>query len=601
MSRIIINTLRIPRKIQHIRTISTIPRNFTKCQRKAFHHGKEVASFFQRAHHCSPNPDTNQPGDLIVESPFKGDPIPNENLVEYILNDLDEQAMEYDSLTCGSTGRSYNYGMINMLIHKFAQAVIEHCQMKPREVIGLLLPNIPEYVIVCHGAMKAGLPVTFVNPLYTPNEIKRQFQNAEVKLIATVPQLLDVALEVGSELIGYRGTVCVGGDDDLGKRVFGLRSLLTADYEVELPGINPRELAIIPYSSGTTGVPKGVMLSHHNLVSNMIQVLHPNIRIDNDPESPSTIFTVLPFFHIFGFNAILNLSLKLRLHVVTLPRFSPEEYLNCLSTYKPKVLFVVPSLVTFLTENSNVVKEHLSSVENIESGAAPLSSGLMQRFRNKFGEQIKVRQGYGMTESSPVTLINPKTPLTTKHNSIGVLVPDTFARIVDLSTGDTLGPNKPGELQVKGPQIMMGYLNNEKATRETVDEEGWLHTGDVAYYDDDKYFYIIDRCKELIKVKGNQVSPTELENLLLEIPDISDAAVVGIPDALADEIPRAFIVKKEGSELTDKDVLKYVNARVVHYKKLAGGVVFLDVIPRNPSGKILRNELKTNECKYVKN
>ncbi|XP_045478743.1 probable 4-coumarate--CoA ligase 1 [Harmonia axyridis] len=599
MSRIIVNTLRSSRNLQQIRCVSTIPRNFTKCQRKTFHQKKGIVSVIQRAQHTSPV--TSRLGDVVIESPFKGSPTPNQNLVEFLFNDLEENAMEFDSLTCGSTGRSYNFGMMNMLIHKFAQAVIEHCQMKPREVIGLLLPNIPEYVVVCHGAMKAGLPVTFVNPLYTANEIKRQFQNSEVKLIATVPQLLDVALEVGSELVGYRGTICVGGEDDLGKRVFGLRSLLMADYETELPGINPRELAIIPYSSGTTGVPKGVMLSHHNLVSNMTQIMHPDIKIDNDPDSPSTVFTVLPFFHIFGFNSILNISLKLRLHLVTLPRFAPEDYIKCLVTYKPRLLFVVPSLVTFLTENSNVRKEHLASVENIESGAAPLSDGLLQRFKQKFGEHIQVRQGYGMTESSPVTLLNPKIPLPTKHSSIGVLVPDTFGRVVDLATGDTLGPNKPGELQVKGPQIMMGYLNNEKATNETIDEDGWLHTGDIAYYDDDKYFYIIDRCKELIKVKGNQVSPTELENLLLEIPDVSDAAVVGVPDALADEVPRAFIVKKEGSELTDKDILKYVNARVVHYKKLAGGVVFIDVIPRNPSGKILRNELKLNECKYVKN
>ncbi|KAL3266070.1 hypothetical protein HHI36_010257 [Cryptolaemus montrouzieri] len=198
----------------------------------------------------------------------------------------------------------------------------------------------------------------------------------------------------------------------------------------------------------------------------------------------------------------------MKLHLVSLPRFSPEDYIKCLSAYKPDVLFVVPSLVNFLTENTNIKRDLLDSVNYIQSGAAPLTDGLLQRFKRKFGDHIQVRQGYGMTESSPVTVLMPKQAPISKHNTIGVLIPNTIARIVDLTTGESQGPNKPGELQIKGPQIMMGYLNNEKATAETIDEDGWLLTGDVAYYDDDKYFYIIDRCKELIKVKGNQVGST---------------------------------------------------------------------------------------------
>lgn len=530
--------------------------------------------------------------EFIVESPLgKGKPLQNVNLVDYVFENS-QKNLENPSMTCGATGRSYNHGMMLMLVDRFAQAVLEHCRMKPREVVGLLLPNIPEFVIVCHGALKAGLTVTFVNPLYTADEIGRQFQNAEVKLIVTVPQLLDVALTVGEKLIGYKGVICVGGNNDVAKRVFGLESLLTEGYEHELPGINPKELALLPYSSGTTGLPKGVMLSHFNLVSNLIQYDEPAIMLDEKPGEQMKIFTVLPFFHIFGFNGILNNALRNNYHLISIPRFSPEDYIKCLEEYQPTTLFVVPSLVTFLTSSPQVKPEHLASVELVQSGAAPLGEGLSQRFSQKFGDHILIRQGYGMTESSPVTIIMPKSTPPSKHNTIGVLIPKTQAIVLDLVTGEPLGPNKPGELYVRGPQIMMGYLNNEKATNETIDENGWLRTGDVAYYDADKYFFIIDRCKELIKVKGNQVSPTELENLLLEIPGVIDAAVVGIPDALSDEVPKAFVVKNPNANLTDMDVIKYVNSRVVHYKKLTGGVLFLESIPRNPSGKILRNQLK---------
>ncbi|XP_044255600.1 probable 4-coumarate--CoA ligase 1 [Tribolium madens] len=532
----------------------------------------------------------------VVESPLgPSKKIPNENLVEFIYKN-NEKWIEEPATTCGISGRSYSYGMLRMLINRCAQSLLGHCGMKPREVVGLLLPNIPEYAVVCHGAIEAGLVVTFVNPLYTPDEIKRQFENAGVKMIVTVPLLLEVALTIAPQLQEYRTTICIGGEDDLAKNVNSLQSLLMAGHEAELPGINPREIAILPYSSGTTGLPKGVMLSHHNLVANLVQGEHPALEdLETKDGKKHTVLTVLPFFHIYGFNGILNLCLKHGSHIVTIPRFTPEDYLKTLVKYKPSFIFVVPSLLLFLASHPAVTKEHLSSIEAVQSGAAPLTEGLLQKFRQKVGrDDILIRQGYGMTESSPVTFCMPKLTPPSKIGTIGLPYPGTEAKIISLSTGEPLGTHKSGELLVRGPQVMMGYLNNEQATAETVDEEGWLHTGDVAYYDEDCYFYIVDRCKELIKVKGNQVSPTELENLLLEMPGVADCAVVGIPDALAGEVPRAFVVRQPGSSLSEDDILLYINPKVAHYKKIAGGVKFVDSIPRNPSGKILRNELKIN-------
>ncbi|GJQ65039.1 hypothetical protein Trydic_g7193 [Trypoxylus dichotomus] len=441
----------------------------------------------------------------VVTSSLGNVKVPNENLVEHVWKNHDKWG-DTPAATCAVSGRSYSYSMMRLMINRCAKALIGHCSMKPREVVGLLLPNIPEYIAACHGAIEAGLVVTFVNPLYTPDEIKRQFENAGVKLIMTIPLLLEVAVTLGKSLPNYRTTVCIGGEDDISNNVHGFQSLLMADHQADLPGINPQETAILPYSSGTTGLPKGVMLSHRNLVSNLVQLKHPALLEERDlEEEQDTALTVLPFFHIYGFNGILNVCLKEGIHLVTIPKFTPEDYIKALVEHRPSYLFVVPSLLLFLASHPAVTKEHLQSVKDVTSGAASATEGVLQKFRQKIDRKdIIIRQGYGMTESAPVTLFMPLLTPPSKIGTVGILPPGTEAKIIDLTTGETLGDHKSGELCVRGPQVMNGYLNNEKATAETIDEQGWLHTGDVAYYDEDKYFYIVDRCKELIKVKGNQ-------------------------------------------------------------------------------------------------
>ncbi|XP_045499603.1 probable 4-coumarate--CoA ligase 1 [Colias croceus] len=519
----------------------------------------------------------------------------NETLPEFVFRDF-ELWPDMPCVTCGASGRSYEYGMMRLMIERCANALAGHLKMASGERIGLILPNIPEFVVLIHGAMRAGLVVTFANPLYTPDEVRRQFMDCNVKAIATIEMFMPVALEVSKALKDYKGTIWVGGEDDKTKGVYGLRSLLMADHEADLPTVNADDVCLIPYSSGTTGLPKGVMLTHKNLVSNLKQVqVAKFMKYDGEKGKGDCILTVPPFFHIYGFNGILNYNLVLGYHIVSIPKFTPDDYIKCLVEYKPTTLFVVPSLLAFLATHPAVKKEYLQSIETIMVGAAPTTDSMLEKFLlkcEKTKEQIKLLQGYGMTESSPVTLLTPYIYPYDKIGSVGQLVPSTQARIVSLATGEALGPHESGELWLKGPQVMKGYWNNEKATKETVDSDGWLHTGDVAFYDKDHYFFIVDRTKELIKVKGNQVSPTEIESIIMEQPEVADVAVVGMPDALAGEVPKAFVVLKPNHKLTEKQVYDIVANKLTKYKHLEGGVAFLDAIPRNAAGKIMRNELK---------
>ncbi|XP_067011346.1 uncharacterized protein [Anabrus simplex] len=536
---------------------------------------------------------TSSREDGILKSPLGGVKVPMMSLPQYIFKETG-QLPDKPAVTCGVTGLTYTFSQVKELSQQLAWSLVSRLKLKKGQVIGLLLPNTPEFPIAIHGALAAGLVVTFANPLYTAGEIGRQFKDAGVRCCVTVPQLQGLTDAVAAMLPSYTSTIVVGQDKHQGTHL-SFQQLLDEAQPTSLPTLDPRDLALLPYSSGTTGLPKGVMLNHLNLVSNLQMMKHPDI-VDHQPTTDTyqeVSLTVLPFFHIYGFNSILNGNMVYGFQLVSLPRFTPEDYIACLEKYRPTMLFVVPSLLLFLATHSSVTRAHLESVKGVVSGAAPATRSLLDKFLDKVARPVRIRQGYGMTESAPVTLFPRREVPISKLCSVGQLMPLTEAKVVDKETGKLQGTRAEGELLVRGPQVMMGYLNNKEATRETVDEDGWLHTGDVVYYDEDEYFFIVDRTKELIKVKGNQVSPTELENIIMELPDVSDVAVVGIPDDKAGEIPRAFVVLRPNSKLTEGEIIEHVKPRVVKYKNLSGGVRFLDVIPRNPSGKILRQKLKT--------
>jgi acyl-CoA synthetase (AMP-forming)/AMP-acid ligase II len=346
--------------------------------------------------------------------------------------------------------------------------------------------------------------------------------------------------------------------------------------------INPAEdLVVLPYSSGTTGLPKGVMLTHRNLVANLCQMDGLDYFTKDD-----TLICVLPLFHIYGLVVILNMGLHQGATVVTMPRFELEHFLKAVQDYRVTMAHIVPPIVLLLSNNPIVADYDLSSLHTLFSGAAPLGESLTRACMERLN--CKIRQGYGMTETSPVTHSSPSAAGEVKFGSVGVLAPNTQCKIVHLDTGEAQLPRNEGEICVRGPQVMKGYLNRPEATANTIDSEGWLHTGDVGYIDDDGHFFIVDRAKELIKYKGFQVAPAELEALLLTHPAIADAAVIPVPDEEAGEVPKAYVVTK--GEVTPEAIMDYVAAEVATFKRLRF-VEFIDKIPKSPSGKILRRVL----------
>jgi 4-coumarate--CoA ligase len=444
------------------------------------------------------------------------------------------------------------------------------------QVLALMAPNLPEYAVVFHGTAMAGGVITTVNPTYTAREVHHQLLDAGATILVTVGLFLDTAREAA------RGTkveeIFVIGEAE---GAAPLTALFGTPLAEQVP-VDPDDVVVLPYSSGTTGLAKGVMLTHRNLVANIAQTLGPT-NITQDEK----LIAVLPFFHIYGMQVLMNCGLRAGTTVVTMPRFDLEEFLRLHQDYAITRSFVAPPIVVALAKHPLVDQFDLSALRQVFSGAAPLSAELAREAGARLG--CEVVQGYGMTEMSPVSHLTP--PGWFRPGSVGVLTPNTQMRVVDPATGEDLGLDTDGELWVRGPQVMTGYLNAPAATALTLDEDGWLHTGDIAHVDAEGHVYVVDRLKELIKYKGFQVPPAELEALLLAHPAVADAAVIGLPDEEAGELPVAYVVLQPGQTVTEQDVLDFVAGQVSHYKQLRR-VTFIEAIPKSASGKILRRVLK---------
>jgi acyl-CoA synthetase (AMP-forming)/AMP-acid ligase II len=440
--------------------------------------------------------------------------------------------------------------------------------------LALLAPNIPEYGVAFHAATLAGGAVTTINPAYNTEEIATQLLDAQPRILVTVPAVAEQARRAASDTSVEQ--VYVIGEDSFA-------ALQDAEPISEQVAVDPAEdLAALPYSSGTTGHPKGVMLTHRNLVANLCQA---QATIPLKPAD--VVIGVLPFFHIYGMTLILNFTLRTGATIVTMPRFDLEGFLTAIQEHRVTRAYVVPPILLMLAKHPRVDDFDLSSLELVTCGAAPLGADLELACAQRLS--CHVCQGYGMTESSPVShsAVHPGREI--KPGTIGMPVPNLECRIVDLATGEDAAR---GELWMRGPNIMKGYFNNDAATRLTLDADGWLHTGDVATVDADGYFSIVDRVKELIKYKGFQVAPAELEAIIITHPQVADVAVIPIADEEAGEVPKAFVVRS--GDLTDDDLTAYVAERVSTYKQIRA-VEFVGEIPKSPSGKILRRVLKDRE------
>ncbi len=518
---------------------------------------------------------------MIFRSPYREVTISEQPLAEFVLRraaDLPDKPALIDA----ATNRAMTYGELAEAVRRVAAGL--HARgMRKGDVLALFSPNLMEYAVAFHAVATLGGVVTPVNPLYTAPEVAHQLKDAGAKFLLTIPPLVDRALEAAE------GTsveeVFVFGEAE-GATPFS--TLLQNEGIMPEAEINPREdLVALPYSSGTTGVAKGVMLTHYNMVANLCQLQDHDQTSEQD-----TLIAILPFFHIYGMNVVMNLGLSKGATIVVMPRFEMEQFLTAMQTYEVTRAHLVPPIILALAKQPVIDDYDLSSLKLIMSGAAPLGESLTAACCERLNCVIK--QGYGMTEASPVTHMCGEDPKGIKYGSVGVCIPSTECKIVDLETGAELEPLQEGELWVRGPQVMKGYLNRPEATAQTVDADGWLHTGDIGYADADGHFFIVDRAKELIKYKGFQVAPAELEAVLLTHPAVADAAVIPSPDEEAGEVPKAFVVLK--GETTERELKEFVAARVAPHKKIRR-LEFIEQIPKSPSGKILRRVLVQRERK----
>ena len=514
---------------------------------------------------------------MIHASPLPDVDIPDIGIADYVFEHAASRG-DKPALIDGPTGRTLTYAQLAGAVRSFAGGLAGRGFGKG-DVLALMSPNIPEYAIVFHGVAVAGGVITTINPTYTEREVHNQLVDSKATILVTVGMFLETSL-AAAEGTSVR-EVYVIGDFPEGAQAQPVTALMGAPVSASTP-VDPEDLVVLPYSSGTTGVNKGVMLTHRNLVANIEQVLAPSEIGEDD-----VLIAVLPFFHIYGMQVLMNCGLRSGATIITMPRFDLEQFLSLHQERGITRSFVAPPIVVALAKHPMVDNYDLSSLQQVFSGAAPLSDTLALEAGARLG--CEVVQGYGMTELSPVSQLTP--PGQFKPGSVGVTTPNTELRIVDVETGENLGIDADGEMWIRGPQVMKGYLNNPQATAETIDADGWLHTGDIGHIDADGHVFVVDRLKELIKYKGFQVPPAELEGLLLSHPAIADAAVIGRPDEEAGEIPVAFVVFKPGMEASKEDIQQFIAGQVASYKQL-GDVTVIDAIPKSASGKILRRMLR---------
>ncbi|MFE5481309.1 4-coumarate--CoA ligase family protein [Streptomyces sp. NPDC056527] len=493
------------------------------------------------------------------------------------------------ALVDGTGGLTLTYAQVDAFHRRVAAGLVE-AGVRKGDVLALHSPNTVLFPIAFYAATRAGASVTTVHPLSTAEEFAKQLRDSSARWIVTVSPLLEPARRA-AELAGGIEEIFVCDQAPEGEGIRSLQSMLATTAPDPALEFDPGEdIAALPYSSGTTGVPKGVMLTHTSIATNLAQ-LEPFI-----PMGPGDrILAVLPFFHIYGLTALMNAPLRKGATVVVLPRFELDQFLAAIQNHRINGLYVAPPIVLALAKHPAVADYDLSSLEYIVSAAAPLDASLAEACSARL-KLPPVRQAYGMTELSPGTHVVPLDAVNPPPGAVGKLLPSTEMRILSLDDpARDAEPGAEGEVAIRGPQVMKGYLGRPDATADMIDADGWVHTGDIGRVDENGWLFVVDRVKELIKYKGFQVAPAELEALLLTHEGIADAAVIGVQDEDGAEIPKAFVVRQaSAADLNGEDVMAYVAAKVAPYKKIRR-VEFVDGVPRAASGKILRRELRDRE------
>lgn len=515
---------------------------------------------------------------MIFRSSYPNVSIPSLPLTEFVLQRALELA-DKPAFIEGLTNRMVTYGQLANSIGRVASSLAARGFSKG-DVLAIYSPNLPEYAITFHAVATSGGIITTVNPSYTASELAHQLNDAGAKYLITIPEFLGQALEaVGHSRVEE---IFVFGEAEVATP---FSVLLEGEGEIPFVQINPRQdLVALLYSSGTTGLPKGVMHTHHTFMANLHQFANCEPVSSDD-----AVIGVLPFFHCYGM-VMLNYSLAKGATIVTMPRFDLETFLSLIEKHKITRTHIVPPILLALAKQPMVDKYNLNSLRVLTSGAAPLSHQLIKECEQRLSNCV-VKQAYGTTETCVTTYI-PDERDKIKLGSVGQCISNGECQIVDIDTQQALGFNQPGELWVRGPQVMKGYLNNPKATTNAIDRDGWYHTGDIVYVDEDGYFYIIDRIKELIKCNGYSIAPAELEAVLLSHPAVADACVVKSPHPSSGEVPKAFVVLKDA--VTPEQIMEFVAGQVAP-QKIIRRLEVVDKIPKSPSGKILRRILAQQE------
>ncbi len=564
---------------------------------------------------------------MIFSSPYPDVTVPDAPFAEFVLRHAQRLA-EKPALIDGASGRTLTYGQLDDAVRRVAAGLARR-GFQRGDTLAIYASNQLEFVIPFLAAALLGGVTTTVNPLYTVDELSAQLTDSGARYIFTVPASVDKALEA-QQRVGLQEVFLfdeatepepalivsaeVSHAEEQRRGLWGwlrrnsrpmaasLRSGVTDQRAPTIPfailmkdkgqasqvAVDvSQDVVALPYSSGTTGLAKGVMLTHRNLVANLCQMTAMGIVTEED-----TVIGVLPFFHIYGITVILSLSLANGATVVSMPRFNLQQFLQVLQDRQVTVGFVAPPIALALAKQPIVDQYDLSALRLLMSAAAPLGKEIQEVCAARL--QCLFIQGWGMTETSPDVTMEPRDPTQVKAGAAGVCVPNSACKVIDIETGAELGPNEQGEICARGPQIMKGYLNNPAATAQTLELDGWLHTGDIGYFDEDGHLYVVDRLKELIKYKGYQVAPAELEAVLLAHPAVADVAVIPLKDDEAGDVPKAFIVLKPDATATADELMSFVAERVAPYKKVRQ-VEFIDAIPKSPSGKILRRVLIKQE------
>lgn len=487
------------------------------------------------------------------------------------------------ALVDGVDGTTLTYEQLDRF-HRLLAAAFADAGVRKGDVLALHSPNTIAFPTAFYAATRAGASVTTVHPLATPEEFAKQLRDSAAAWIVTVSPLLETA-RAAAELAGGVREIFVCDQAPGHRSLIDLLATTAPEPRIDIDPV--ADVAALPYSSGTTGIPKGVMLTHRSIATNLAQL------VPSMPLGPGDrILAVLPFFHIYGLTALMNAPLRQGATVVVLPRFELDTFLAAIEKHRINVLFVAPPIVLALAKHPAVSRYDLSSLEHVISSAAPLDAKLAGACSQRLGLP-PIGQGYGMTELSPCTHLVPLNIPDAPPGTVGRLIAGTEMRIVSLDDPDKeLGVGEAGEIAIRGPQVMKGYLGRPDATAAMIDRDGWLHTGDVGHVDAEGWLFVVDRVKELIKYKGFQVAPAELEALLLTHPDIADAAVIGTYNEDNNEVPHAYVVRQpSAADLSEGEVMMYVAERVAPYKRVRA-VTFIESVPRAASGKILRRELR---------